>query len=160
MSNEKPIYLLAGGRGGSGESTNTILQIIFEDFHKASPTIAYVGAANEDNWVFFKLIAGMIKKAVDCRITRVSLCSKKANIQKAQDILNSADAVFMSGGDVEMGMQVLEAKNIIAFLHKLYQQGKLFFLWNCEWIELCGCLVGSLAGHWRTQVHLVSTHQQ
>jgi len=45
----------------------------------------------------------------------------------AQDILKSADIVFISGGDVDRGIRVLREKNMIDFLTGLYQQGKLFF---------------------------------
>jgi peptidase E len=125
MSNLKPIYLMAGGRGSRG--TDPAFKAIFKDIDKKSPTIAYIGAASEDNWLFFKMISGMIKQAGDCKIIRVVLCSKKASIEKAQEEIQSADAIFMSGGDVEAGMQVLEEKGMTKFIQDQYQQGKLFF---------------------------------
>lgn len=125
--NKKAIYLLAGRHGGSSNSVNNILHLIFKDINKISPIIAYIGVASDDNLLFYKSISSMIKNAGNCNITRILLCPKKADIQKAQDMLNSADAIFMSGGDVEKGMQVLEEKNMINFLTDIYNNGTLFF---------------------------------
>jgi cyanophycinase-like exopeptidase len=140
MSDIKPLYLLAGGRGGSYKSTRQILQAVFREIGKASPNIAYVGAASDDNRIFYQFIAGMIKDVAACKVNRVVTCSRKADINKAKGALESADAIFISGGDVEMGMRVLEEKNLAGTLQALYKQGKLFF----------GASAGSimLAGEW------------
>ena len=140
MNNRKPLYLLSGGRGGSDKSTKQILQAVFREIGKASPNIAYVGAASDDNRIFYQFIAGMIKKTGSCKVNRILICSQKADISKAKGTLESADAIFISGGDVEMGMRVLEEKNLTGFLRDLYEQGKLFL----------GASAGSiiLAGEW------------
>jgi cyanophycinase-like exopeptidase len=140
MSDMKPLYLLSGGRGGNYKSTRQILQAVFREIGKASPNIAYVGAASDDNRMFYQFIAGMIKEVAACKVNRVLICSPKADISKAKGALESADAIFISGGDVEMGMRVLEEKNLTGFLRDLYKQGKLFF----------GASAGSimLAGEW------------
>lgn len=131
MSTQKPIYLMAGGRGSKTADTiirfATIVRSVFGDTGKIAPNIAYVGAASDDNRVFYHMIAGRIKHAGDCKVNRVVLCSKKANLVKARSTLQSADAVFMSGGDVGRGMQVLKEKDMTGFFRDLYQQGKLFF---------------------------------
>ncbi len=127
MSTQKPIFLLAGGRGTSGKSMESFIQAIFKEAGHAVPTIAYVGVANEDNWVFYKLIAGMIKKAGNCQINRVLIAAKNADLKKARSILESADIIFMSGGDVEAGMRILIEKNMADFFQELYQKGKIFF---------------------------------
>ena len=127
MNNRKPLYLLAGGREGSTRSTNQILQEVFREIGKVSPIIAYVGVASDDNRIFYQFIADMIKNSGACKVNRVLICSPKADLSKAKGTLESADAIFISGGDVEMGIQVLEEKNMAGFLQGLYKQGKLFF---------------------------------
>ena len=127
MNNRKPLYLLAGGREGSTRSTNQILQEVFREIGKVSPIIAYVGVASDDNRIFYQFIADMIKNSGTCKVNRVLICSPKADLSKAKGTLESADAIFISGGDVEMGIQVLEEKNMAGFLQGLYKQGKLFF---------------------------------
>jgi cyanophycinase-like exopeptidase len=127
MNNRKPLYLLAGGREGSTKSTKQILQAVFREIGKPSPNIAYVGTASDDNRMFYKFIAGMIKNVADSKVNQVLTCSKKADLRKAMGTLESADAIFMSGGDVEMGMQVLEEKDLTCYMRDLYKHGKLFF---------------------------------
>ena len=127
MNNRKPLYLLAGGREGSTKSTNQIVQEVFREIGNMSPNIAYVGVASGDNRIFYQFISNMIKKVGACKVNRVLICSPKADLSKAKGTLESADAIFISGGDVEMGIQVLEEKNMAIFLKGLYEQGKLFF---------------------------------
>ena len=94
MSNRKPLYLLAGGREGSTKSTKQILQAVFREIGKESPSIAYIGAASDDNRMFYQFIAGMIKRLADCKVNRVLTCSQKADMSKAKEILASAGCYF------------------------------------------------------------------
>jgi peptidase E len=124
MTNPRPVYLLAGGRGSSNER---LFKEVFKELIKPNPLIAYVGAANNDDKKFFKFMGDEIAKAGDCRIVHAVTSSKKADINKALDILQQADAVFISGGDVEAGMDVLASRNMIGIFQNLYHGGKVFF---------------------------------
>jgi peptidase E len=127
MSSQKPIYLMAGGRGDGGKSIPQVMQAISHDLGKPKPVIAYVGVAFGDNWAFYQMISGMLKRACPCEIVRVIIAHKRASLEKARQALLAADAVFMSGGDMDAGMQVLQEKNMVDFFRGLHQQGKLFF---------------------------------
>jgi cyanophycinase-like exopeptidase len=61
------------------------------------------------------------------RIVHAVMSHPHADIPKAKEILESADIVFVSGGDVNAGMNVLREKNMLDFLGNLYDSGKLFF---------------------------------
>jgi peptidase E len=125
MNAAKPVYLIAGGK--NRKSFKSIIEMIREDTGKARPTIAYVGVASGDSLPFYLMMSAMIKEAGNCQIRRVLIAPKKADLNKAQAVLESADAVFMSGGDVEAGMHVLEEKKMVGFLTGLFKQGKVFF---------------------------------
>ena len=125
MSERRPIYLLAGGRGG-GDMT-AILRLVFRDIGVPSPTIAYVGSASDDNPAFFERISGMVKGAGKGKFVLAPTCDGKADIKKTVKTIESADAVFVSGGDVEAGMQVLERRGIAGIFAELYRQGKFLF---------------------------------
>lgn len=125
MMIEKPVYLMAGGRGR--KSPGSIITSVLKETGKIKPTIAYVGVASGDNWAFYLMISAMIKKAGDCKVNRVLIAPAKSDLNKARAALELADAVFISGGDVEAGMQVLEEKNMAGFLSNLFHRGKLFF---------------------------------
>jgi peptidase E len=127
MNAVRPVYLLAGGRGGDSRSTGSIFRAVLEETGKEKPLVAYVGAASGDNWGFYLMISRMIKQAGDCRVERILTAPKKADLDKARASLLAADAIFMSGGDVEAGMKVLEEKGLTGFFSELYRKGGLFF---------------------------------
>jgi dipeptidase E len=127
MSTNKPVYLLAGGPGSRRNSPDPLLQMILRETGKPSPTVAYVGAASGDDKNFFRMIANFFTLAGAGKVEHANLSAPQADLHKVQDILSSADTVFISGGDVEVGMQVLEEKHMSGFLTGLFSQGKLFF---------------------------------
>ena len=126
MNKQKPVYLMAGGRSSRGKGIDPIMEAVFEEIGKKLPAIAYVGAASDDDKSFFKYIGDLLKKAGAGDVIHAITVPPKADIQKAREVLGSADAIFISGGDVERGMEVLEQKNLSGFLEELYRQGKLF----------------------------------
>jgi peptidase E len=123
----KPVFLLAGGRGQRGASPDPLLQAVFKECGIPKPSVAYVGAASEDSSQFFGFITSAFKEAGAGKITHAITVQKKADLNKAKDILEAADIIFISGGDVEAGMDVLRKKDMIGFLTGLYEQGKPFF---------------------------------
>ena len=127
MSILKPVCLLAGGRPRNPQTFNPLFQEVFKSSGVKSPTIGYVGVASDENKAFFLMMAAMLKGVGSGKIKMAALASAKADIKKAQDILESADIVYISGGDVEHGMGVVREKKIADFLVGLYRQGKPFF---------------------------------
>jgi hypothetical protein len=65
--------------------------------------------------MIYALISMFIKVGCKCTIRRVLLAPKNADIELAKVQLQKADAVLFSGGDVEVGMQVLREKQILDF---------------------------------------------
>ncbi len=124
---KKPVYLLAGGRGQSRKSPDPLLQAVFQEFGVPSPAIAYVGVASGDDRSFFGFITSAFTEAGAGKIRHALIAPGNADLKKARDILASADIIFISGGDVEAGMDVLREKDMISFLSGLYNQGKPFF---------------------------------
>jgi peptidase E len=127
MNTEKPLYLLAGGRGKSLQTTIANVRSIITRIGKEKPVIAFVGAASlKDNWLIYAILSMAIKAGCSCRIMRVVLARRNADIARARETLRSADAVLISGGDVEVGMQILKEKNMVGFLKDLAGSGKQF----------------------------------
>ena len=127
MSNLKPVYLLAGGRPRNPASFNPLFHAVFDESGKTAPSIAYLGAASDDSKAFFLMMAAALKGDGAGKVKLAALSSKKADVQKAKDTLESSDIVYISGGDVEHGMQILADKNLTDFIVGLYKQGKPFF---------------------------------
>jgi len=134
----KPVYLLAGGRGmerrkGPDPLIQAALGLAGVSGERAArpsefrPSVAYVGAASGDNPVFRVWVARLFQKAGAGAVTLAPLCGKRADPRKARAVLEAADVVFVSGGDVEEGMRVLGETGMIEPLRVLYRQGKPFF---------------------------------
>ena len=127
INDKKPVYLLAGGRPRSRQVPDPLIQAVFRESGRLSPIIAYVGTANDDDNGFFNRIAKVFGETGACRVNHALISSKKANLKKAQDILKSADIIFISGGDVDRGIRILRERNMIDFLSELHEQGTPFF---------------------------------
>jgi peptidase E len=122
-----PVYLLAGGRSSLRKGRDPLLMRILASCDVPHPSIAYVGAASGDSRPFFLMISGYLRACGAGHVTLAPLVGKRAKLEKARAILKSADMVFISGGDVEAGMEVLEERQILPFLRKLFEKGKPFF---------------------------------
>jgi cyanophycinase-like exopeptidase len=122
----KPVWLLAGGPGSHRRGPDPLIQRALSLAGKPSPSVAYVGAPSGDNRAFFVMIAALLKKAGAGEVTLVRLCGRRPDLARARDELARTDLVFMTGGDVEEGMRVLEATGTIADLHRLAAAGVPF----------------------------------
>jgi cyanophycinase-like exopeptidase len=120
------IYLVAGDPGKRGRGRDPLLAAILARIGLAGPSVAYVGAASSDNRFFFLWIAALLKKAGAGSVRLAALASRRADPAKAHSLLQEADLVFVSGGDVEAGMRVLERSGSGALLKELYRAGKPF----------------------------------
>jgi peptidase E len=125
--NMKPVFLLAGGRHSRGKGPDALLQAVFKEYGINNPTVAYSGTASGDDRRFFNFIASEITDGGADKVVHAIITPPNADLKKAKAILESADIVFMSGGDVEAGMAVLHEKNMVDFLTDLFKQGKPFF---------------------------------
>ncbi len=125
--NVKPVFLIAGGRHSRGEKAENLMQIVLDAYGIKSPTVAYSGAASGDDHSFFNFIAREITQGGADKVVHAVIAPPGADLKKAKTILEKADIVFVSGGDVEAGMDILQEKNMLDFLTGLYRQGKPFF---------------------------------
>ncbi|MCX6002895.1 MAG: Type 1 glutamine amidotransferase-like domain-containing protein, partial [Chloroflexi bacterium] len=127
MKIQKPMYLIAGGGGRNILSTFHIIAAIVRDVGKEKPTIAYIGVASlSDNWFICLIISGLLRVMCHCQVRRILIAPKNADLDKAKKALELADIVFLSGGDMEAGMKILEEKNMVGFFQELSRKGKLF----------------------------------
>jgi peptidase E len=120
------IFLIAGGRESRSWGGDPLLARIFSLIGLERPEVAYIGAASNDSRVFFMWIAAMMKKAGAGHVRLAVLASARADLAKAHHLLQGAGIVFVSGGDVELGMKVLERTGTVTLLKELHQAGKPF----------------------------------
>jgi cyanophycinase-like exopeptidase len=98
----------------------------FRESGKKSPSVGYVGAASDDREDFFNRLAGMFRENGAGKVEHALLTPDNADISRAKTILRHSDMIYISGGDVDKGMQTLKEKGMLNFLAELYQEGKPF----------------------------------
>lgn len=135
------IFLVAGGRESRRRGGDPLLARIFSLIGLERPEVAYIGAASNDNRVFFKWINVMLKKAGAGNVRLAALASARADLAKARQLLQGADLIFVSGGDVEAGMNVLARTGFSEMLRELHQAGKPFIGLSAGSIMLARCWV-------------------
>jgi cyanophycinase-like exopeptidase len=122
----KPVYLMAGGNWRDRNAPDPGFVAGLQGVGHSSPSVAYIGAANGDDGSFFKWFQTLASQAGAGQIALAPLVGKHANRDLAMDVLAKADAVFVSGGDVEAGMRTLESSQMCDHLRELHRQGKQF----------------------------------
>lgn len=126
MSGRKPMFLIAGDPGNRHTRSDPLLRAVFESCGVSSPSIAYIGAASNDNRGFFGWVSGYFRKSGSGGVT-LAPTVRQFERRSFEKVCEAADAIFISGGDVEEGMNVVARRSLSPFLSELYRGGKLLF---------------------------------
>jgi peptidase E len=129
-----PILLLAGSPGSRSQGRDPVLADFLQSCRLTAPAIAYIGAASGDNPSFYDWGASYWMRSGAGRVDLVPLCGRRRNPERAAAILAACHLVFVSGGDVDAGMQGLAADGFDTRLRNLYAAG----------IPFCGLSAGSI----------------
>ena len=127
MKKSTPVFLLAGGNFRNPKSMMPSLANVLQECGRQKPRIAYLGVASRDNVIFYQLIKSLLKTAGAAEVFLLRLAKPRVDLSAAKQALEAADAIFISGGEVDEGMRWLEQHGLTGFLKELYGQGKLFF---------------------------------
>ena len=126
MSGRKPIVLIAGDPGSRRTGPDPFLRTVFDNCGVFPPSIAYIGAASNDDRGFFAWVSRIFTKSGSGKVT-LAATVRRFERHSFEKTCETADAVFISGGDVEEGMNVVARRRIAAFLSDLYRGGKFLF---------------------------------
>jgi peptidase E len=121
------IHLIGGGPGTLGSMRQHLRDLLPRCYAPAAkkPSVAYVGAASGDDAGFRDMIGAEISRA-GARIVAVKLASRRAKLSTAEAVLGSSDVIFVSGGDVDLGMKVLQDRGAVSIFEKLAREGRPF----------------------------------
>jgi len=123
-----PVFLMAGGPATRlRKGPDPLLREAFRRARVRRPRVAYVGAASGDDPAFQDFLSGRLMTAGAGDVTLAPLASRGGDAERAKAVIEEADLVFMSGGDVDAGMRVLRETGMIDFLCRLFRAGKPFF---------------------------------
>jgi len=117
---------LVGGGPGAVLALRRRFKAVLESINRPKPLVAYVGVASDDNRGFFATVRGALGVG-RARVLLAKIASPSAKIREARTLLEDCDLVFMSGGDVEHGMNVLHERDMVGFLFELGRAGKPMF---------------------------------
>lgn len=121
---ELPAILFAGGQPLDIFTAGKILSPVFKEFQ--DPKVAYIGAANGDSTAFFFTVKNILSGAGASEVAFVKLASDNADARAARDALARADIIFLSGGEVEDGINWLKKHGLFEFLKELHRDGRQF----------------------------------
>lgn len=122
-----PIYLLAGNPGARRGMKDPLICRAIASCGAVEPSIAYVGAASGDDKSFFTMLARLMVACGAGAVELAPLAGRRVKLDRTRAILEKADMVFVSGGDVEEGMNVIEERGMAPLLRELHRGGKPFF---------------------------------
>jgi cyanophycinase-like exopeptidase len=129
-----PLYLIAGG---TESVPDRVVQAALRMTGISRPRVAYIGVASADSAALRRRYDARLRKAGAGLVLPVPLCGRLGNARRAARAIESADVVFFSGGDVEAGMRVLEARGIVPFLRSAHRSGRPFIGVSAGSIMLC-----------------------
>jgi peptidase E len=119
------LHLIGGGPG-----TVLALRRHFKEaiasLSRPRPLVAYVGVATDDNRGFYTMVRGALAHG-GARMELARIASPRASASDARKLLQDCDMVFVSGGDVERGMDVLHARDMAGTIVAMARAGKPMF---------------------------------
>jgi cyanophycinase-like exopeptidase len=130
-------------RRGADDAANKGRLMNANWYKKKAPCVAYIGTASSDNKEFSLMLSQILMDAGAGNVTLVPIV-RRFDPDKARDILLASDIVFISGGDVDLGMKYLRKRDLIPSLRELYERGKIFCGISAGAIMLCRNWM-----HWR-----------
>lgn len=122
----KPTLLMGGKFGSRHFGTKPYLTEAFRLTGKDKPLALYVGAANGDDPDFGGALSALLEGAGAHKVLWPKLARKKKEGSQARNALAESDLVFVGGGDVEEGMQLLREADLITDFHAAAKRGTVF----------------------------------
>jgi len=125
-SKRGPLFLVAGGSSPvTTRGPDPLVRLAIQRTGLYRPRVAYIGAASGDDPTIRERNVVMLKKAGAGLVTLAPLC-RRVNAPRAALIVESSNLVFLSGGDVQAGMDVLHERGMVPFLRQVYRAGMPF----------------------------------
>ena len=136
----KPVYLLSGDAYHHRKTRDPLIREMFRETGKDRPAVAYIGTASGDDPALFGVLQRLFEKTGAGSVALAPLAAPNADSRAARALIESADVVFLSEGDVDLGMRTLQARGLIPLLRERFDAGTVF----------CGFSAGSimLARQW------------
>jgi len=123
MNGLKPVYLLSGDSYHHRKSRDPLIREMLKETGRSSPRVAYIGTASGDDPVFFNVIKTLFERTGAGRVDLVPLAAPESDLENARSLMASADVIFISEGDVELGMRTLRERAMAGLIRARFQAG-------------------------------------
>jgi peptidase E len=122
----KPVTLIAGHFDSPHYGTRPHLEAAVRLARKEAPVALYIGAANGDDTSFGTALCALLGAAGAAEVLWPKIAKRSRDRSRARMALERADFVFVGGGDVEAGMDVLQRSELVADLRAAAKRGVVF----------------------------------
>ena len=122
----KPVTLIAGQFGSRHFGTKPYLQAAVGLTRKEAPIALYIGAASGEDDSFGTALCALIAAAGAKDVIWPKLAVRRRDRNAAHKALEHVDFVFVGGGDVEAGMNVLREAELVGELRAAASRGVIF----------------------------------
>jgi peptidase E len=122
----KPVTLIGGQFGSRHFGTQPYLQAAVRSTRKEAPRALYIGAASGDDESFGTALCALIAAAGAGDVAWPKLATSRRDWGTARKALARVDFVFVGGGDVEAGMNVMRRAKLVVDLHDAAARGVVF----------------------------------
>jgi peptidase E len=117
---------LIGGGPGTALALRRHFRAALGSIDRPRPLVAYVGTASDDSRAFFAMIRGGLG-LTNARMQLARIASPRARASEARGLLEDCDMAFVSGGDVEHGMNVLHERDMVGTIAAVARRGTPMF---------------------------------
>ena len=126
MPGAKPVYLLSGDSHHHRKTRDPLIREMLRETGRARPAVAYIGTASGDDALFFRVLQRLFENTGAGSVDLAPLATSAANLRHSRRLLEQADVIFLSEGDVDLGMRLLAERGLVALLHERYHAGAVF----------------------------------
>jgi cyanophycinase-like exopeptidase len=116
MAGAKSVYLLSGDSHHHRKTRDPLIREMLRETGRERPSVAYIGTANDDDPGFFRILKTLFERTGAGAVEMAPLAAHHADPRRARRLIETADVVFLSEGDVDLGMRVLEDHGLRADL--------------------------------------------
>lgn len=121
-----PVTLIGGQFGSHHFGTQPYLRDAVALTRNEAPLTVYIGAANGDDASFGTALCSLLEAAGAAEVSWPKLAKRRREAAAARKALERADFVFVGGGDVEAGMDVLRRAQLVADIRAAADRGVVF----------------------------------
>jgi peptidase E len=122
----KPVTLIAGEFGSRHFGTRPHLEQALRLTRQDAPRALFIGAASGDDASFGAALCSLLAATGVGDVAWPKLAKQRRAVEAARKALALVDFVFVGGGDVAAGMDVLRRGKLVADLHAAAQRGVVF----------------------------------